>query len=148
MGLRVKSFLPPSHWLIFCPLGPDPWIRIFLRIQRIRTLSTVDRQANIWKKIKNGKFYKVKIFEINTKSRTKINIQIKMWNPCDELKVFTFWTMEGVCIKFRFDKARTRSTRRTWRTGGTWSLNQVHIGSQNEGYYSWIIETILTRPIH
>ena len=46
---RVK-FLFCSFWLIFCPLDPDPWIRIFLRIliqeakilriQRIRILST------------------------------------------------------------------------------------------------------------
>ena len=47
--LRVKLF-SCSFWLIFCPLDPDTWIRIFLRIriqevkilgiQRIRILST------------------------------------------------------------------------------------------------------------
>ena len=48
--LGVKKFFFLSFWLIFYPLDPDPWIRIFLRIriqeakilwiQRIRFLST------------------------------------------------------------------------------------------------------------
>ena len=31
-GLRVNNFFC-SFWLIFCPLDPDPWIRILLRIR-------------------------------------------------------------------------------------------------------------------
>ena len=47
---KVQIWFFCSFWLIFCPLDPDPWIRIFLRIriqeakilriQRIRILST------------------------------------------------------------------------------------------------------------
>ena len=50
LGFESKIFCCCSFWLIFCPLDPDPRIRIFfririqkakiLRIQRIRILST------------------------------------------------------------------------------------------------------------
>ena len=50
LGFEIKILFCCSFWLIFCPLDPDPWIRIFLRIpvqeakilriQRIQILST------------------------------------------------------------------------------------------------------------
>ena len=41
-------------WLIFCPLDPDPWIRMFLRI-RIQEAALVFSpyvSPYLWKKIK------------------------------------------------------------------------------------------------
>ena len=50
LGLESKKVFFCSFWLISCPLNPDPWIRMILRIriqeakilqiQRIRILST------------------------------------------------------------------------------------------------------------
>ena len=57
MGFRSKFFFY-SFWLLFYPLDPDPWIRIFLiriqeakilQIQRIRILSTANKQTD-WEK--------------------------------------------------------------------------------------------------
>ena len=50
LGFESKIIFLCSFWLIFCPLDPDPWIQIFLRIRiqeakilRIRILSTAEK---------------------------------------------------------------------------------------------------------
>ena len=89
------TYAPPllfccSFWLIFCPLDPDPWIRIFLRI-RIQEAKIL--RIQLAKKISNCGFLLIyfadkeyKIVTVcnffHTEKRRFLFLQVSTW--CNE----------------------------------------------------------------